>query len=482
MKGFQDMAGTSPSSRQLTQLQAMADGYAQRKHPDSNPKGGLPGKLKSGIEQLSGISMDDVNVHYNSEKPAQLQAHAFARGKEIHLGPGQEKHLPHEAWHVVQQKQGRVRPTTQLKGRVNINDDVKLEREADLMGARALQSGFNTPETLQQGRIVHSAESETVQGNFKNRAIEKLLKAGDDPEEQPLNEHTCGPAARFIYNSLRSGDGNAGSGVGIESLINAMADGDSRRDQVFIYYVDADIVGHFFTILQSGTDAYIIQGYLDAITVGQNIGRGGGAHNLWRTGDLRNDLRELVRLRDQIKDNFDNDPDEPGLVALGNVHTRLFGPGTNAEERRWIKKNILRKRGANLTWKASFAEGNGAQLNTAPAKKGWCFLTTACTQYLGLPDDCEELTVLRSFRDDYMARLDGGQEMVSNYYAIAPSIVEAIYNLPPETSAEVWKSMYGTIRACVDAIQIGDNNFAMDTYKAQVLELHQAYISSVKTT
>jgi hypothetical protein len=34
---------------------------------------GLPDNLKSGIENLSGFSMDDVKVHYNSEKPAQLQ-------------------------------------------------------------------------------------------------------------------------------------------------------------------------------------------------------------------------------------------------------------------------------------------------------------------------------------------------------------------------------------------------------------------------
>ena len=71
-------------------------------------KTGLPGHLKMGIESLSGYSMDDVKVHYNSSKPAQLQAHAYAQGTDIHLGPGQEKHLPHEAWHVVQQKQGRV--------------------------------------------------------------------------------------------------------------------------------------------------------------------------------------------------------------------------------------------------------------------------------------------------------------------------------------------------------------------------------------
>jgi len=100
---------------------------------------GLPHELKSGVENISGISMDDVKVHYNSSQPAQLNAHAYAQGTDIHLTPGQEKHLPHEAWHVVQQKQGRVKPTMQLKGKVNINDDKGLEREADAMGSKALQ-------------------------------------------------------------------------------------------------------------------------------------------------------------------------------------------------------------------------------------------------------------------------------------------------------------------------------------------------------
>ena len=98
---------------------------------------GLPDRLKAGVEALSGMSLDDVRVHRNSSEPAQLQAHAFAQGSDIHLAPGQDHHLPHEAWHVVQQKQGRVRATRQLKSGVAINDDAGLEHEADVMGARA---------------------------------------------------------------------------------------------------------------------------------------------------------------------------------------------------------------------------------------------------------------------------------------------------------------------------------------------------------
>jgi hypothetical protein len=107
---------------------------AQRKSAVS--PNGLPERLKSGVESLSGMSMDHVKVHYNSPKPAQLNAHAYAQGNEIHMGPGQERHLAHEAWHVVQQARGRVKPTTQMAG-VHINGDASLESEADHMGARA---------------------------------------------------------------------------------------------------------------------------------------------------------------------------------------------------------------------------------------------------------------------------------------------------------------------------------------------------------
>jgi hypothetical protein len=102
-------------------------------------KTGLPDKLKKGIENLSGISMDDVKVNFNSAEPARLKALAFAQGAEIHIAPGQEKHLPHEVWHTVQKNKGRIKPTKQAKPATPINDAHGLEKEADIMGAKALQ-------------------------------------------------------------------------------------------------------------------------------------------------------------------------------------------------------------------------------------------------------------------------------------------------------------------------------------------------------
>jgi hypothetical protein len=120
-------------------FQRVAEGAAGAQVPDRDPnRTGLPDRLKAGAEALSGISLDDVRVHRDSPKPAQLNALAYAQGSDIHLAPGQDAHLPHEAWHVVQQRQGRVKPTIQLKEGVAINDDAGLEREADVMGARAL--------------------------------------------------------------------------------------------------------------------------------------------------------------------------------------------------------------------------------------------------------------------------------------------------------------------------------------------------------
>ena len=99
---------------------------------------GLPNQLKSGMETLSGMNLDHIKVHRNSSKPAAVQAHAYAQGSDIHLASGQEKHLPHELGHVVQQAQGRVKATTEVGG-MAVNDNAALESEATRMGERALR-------------------------------------------------------------------------------------------------------------------------------------------------------------------------------------------------------------------------------------------------------------------------------------------------------------------------------------------------------
>jgi hypothetical protein len=98
----------------------------------------MPDRLKSSLERLSGFDMSAVRVTRNSVAPASHGALASTQGSKIQLGPGQERHLGHEAWHVVQQMQGRVAASSTPNAPVNA--DARLEREAEVMGARAMRA------------------------------------------------------------------------------------------------------------------------------------------------------------------------------------------------------------------------------------------------------------------------------------------------------------------------------------------------------
>ena len=89
----------------------------------------LPPAIQNEYEEKSGVPLDDVRVHYASDKPAELDADAFAYGSDIYLAPKEEQHLQHELTHVIQQKCGIV-STTRMDGALPINDNEALERIA----------------------------------------------------------------------------------------------------------------------------------------------------------------------------------------------------------------------------------------------------------------------------------------------------------------------------------------------------------------
>ncbi len=165
MKSRAPQASLGPRmAAQRTSIAALQSGPRAAAAPRRNARSGLPEQLRSGIESLSGLPMDGVRVHYNSPRPAQLNAQAYAQGHDIHLAPGQERHLPHEAWHVAQQAQGRVRPTRRAAGGVAINDERGLEREADAMGAKALNhAGTAVQRQRAPARPEHGGGSGTAQ-------------------------------------------------------------------------------------------------------------------------------------------------------------------------------------------------------------------------------------------------------------------------------------------------------------------------------
>lgn len=184
LMSFQEKANVNSIQSQPVQLKKFIEreGPNQRSSDLSQSKEnktGLPDDLKSGVESLSGLSMDDVKVHLNSTEPEKLGAHAYAQGGAIHVGPGQEQHLPHEAWHVVQQKQGRVKPTLQTPENVKVNDSESLEREATQMGEKAIKSSFSSDRTL-----VDAASNSNAPAQLLKKEEEISLKMG-----KPLDKH-----------------------------------------------------------------------------------------------------------------------------------------------------------------------------------------------------------------------------------------------------------------------------------------------------
>lgn len=171
---------------------------SQRPEADRPNLTGIPVQMKLDFERRSGLSFDDVRVHYHSEKPAQLQALAYTQGTQVYVGPGQERHLPHELGHVIQQKRGAVRPTA-LRGGVPVNESPDLERSADsLAGAShgaALQEiiqFYRTPGKQAETPLTKEAQRQRGPdsaldipsgrlADYEARFVEGKLYAGNPP-------------------------------------------------------------------------------------------------------------------------------------------------------------------------------------------------------------------------------------------------------------------------------------------------------------
>lgn len=104
-----------------------------------------------------------------------------------------------------------------------------------------------------------------------------------------------------------------------------------------------------------------------------------------------------------------------------------------------------------------------------------CYLTTACVVSKGLPDDCEELQVLRWFRDTYVTIQPNGKQLLREYYVLAPRIVEVVNRL--KNSGEVYNDMYNTIKLAVEAIQKGNYSKAYALYCSMAEQYKRQYLN-----
>lgn len=130
------------------------------------------------------------------------------------------------------------------------------------------------------------------------------------------------------------------------------------------------------------------------------------------------------------------------------------------------------------TWKKHFPK---TDLKAATAKEinagfrsRFCYITTAVCESRQKPDDCYELSLLRSFRDDYLMQSAEGEAMVQEYYNVAPTIVKHIGKRADaeEIYEEIWQQY---LSPCIRLIESDQKEECVNLYRHMVYELKDLY-------
>lgn len=172
-------------------------------------------------------------------------------------------------------------------------------------------------------------------------------------------------------------------------------------------------------------------------------------------------------------------------VAAFNERALTFS-ANNTENAQGFLQGVLGNSQAHVTRTADRSFDFGSQglatierINTSQqstiqnvAKRmfsGGCFITTAICKDQGKPDDCDELTILRKYRDEILLPSYVGKQAVQEYYAIAPAIVKAIDAMGEEKASAIYTFLNAVyLQKAIVHIRNGDHFSALDTYTEMV--------------
>jgi hypothetical protein len=187
---------------------------------------------------------------------------------------------------------------------------------------------------------------------FVKDAIKNVKSSDED-----LGDDRCGPAARSIYKAV----GETGpeektefGGTGVLNLASAMneARGQNGMKVAVIFYVDTEIMGHFFTILQKGNLATIMQGYVNKMTIQQNMDK---HRHMWTVDALITSLNELMTIRDKWAKQNEQDGD---IALIKKIWKKLFSIDFTHKDISMLRINIAGKREEDLIWKGKLTKEN----------------------------------------------------------------------------------------------------------------------------
>ncbi|GEM_PF-1321020 len=106
---------------------------------------------------------------------------------------------------------------------------------------------------------------------------------------------------------------------------------------------------------------------------------------------------------------------------------------------------------------------------------GGCFITTAVCDSFGKADDCYELTMFRSFRDNWLLNQTNGKDLIDEYYRIAPRIVDKINQLSDSKKIyfDIWEQY---LKPCLSYIEKKDYLLCTEKYVEMVQGLKNKYL------
>lgn len=135
----------------------------------------------------------------------------------------------------------------------------------------------------------------------------------------------------------------------------------------------------------------------------------------------------------------------------------------------WIEANEYKKR-----VRASTDYSTTSSYSYESSSGGLCFITTATCVALNKQDNCEELLAFKHYRDTTLINDSDGEELIREYYRIAPRIVEAIEEEvnPITVYKQIWKRF---ISIGYKYLLMNDLVNAKKTYIDMVVHLCEKY-------
>lgn len=465
--------GVGVVDRQPVQMRAM--------QPDDGAPGRpLPAAVRGHMEGLLGVDLSPVRIH-EGEAAESLGAVAYTRGHDICFARGRyEPHTPrgqrilgHELAHVVQQSEGRVRPSRELAG-VPVSDDRRLEREADGFGVRAARGEPGPRAPLRglapaRGDVAQCILYQDIVDSWVDGDKIYGLNAARSDTVQALDQLGHGPSIIDDLNNQFIGTGLIGDpkypktydedvkltdpeAKAFRKALHKHPKYDPRMvpdENVSLTRVKRACKGGLEFVTRQGNTIHFI---LDIIKMDWVIDKTGpmDIHQFTAEGDKSRDITG-AELRYLYRHRYDK-------KVIRNVR---FWKGGQEVEAPWIEDPEA--------WDRYMPTSEQPKPKKHRKHKKGCFLTTACTAARGLPDDCHELTTLRAFRDTWMRSLPDGPAMIDEYYEIAPDLVAALGRRADAPA--LLDALYAQVVAAVRLIEAGRMADALALYTGMVREL-----------